>query len=546
MPTAVTSSAELERALRNLQAAKLPWARLPLAERIALLDRLPEDLHAVEQPWVAAALAARGAQPGSPAESEEWFSFSVIYRQLRYLRKSLSQIAAKGRPQMPGKLCWKTAGQWTVDVFPQTLADRLALPGIRAEVRARDNFNGDLPETAAFYQQAEPQGGLCLVLGAGNVNALPAGDLLHKLFVEGKVVLLKLNPVNAYLDEWMQLAFGALIEPGYLQIVQGGADVGGELAAHPAVDEVHVTGSARTYAALQGIGKPLSAELGNVSPVIVVPGPWSTGDVRKQAAKYATSLVANAGFNCVTPRVFIQMEGWAQRQAFNQALVDYLRGVPTRRAWYPGAAERQAAFVQKYPQAQQIGGAGQGELPWTYIPGLDSEAKDGTAFRQEAFCGLAVETALPAENPIDFLHKAVQFANQHLWGDLAATIVVHPKSLQDPLMEAAVQQAITDLRYGTVVVNHWGALAFYLALTPWGAAPGNTPADIQSGVGMVSNPLMFAQPEKSVVQAPFLSFPDPYLAQSRRSYAYFRADARYQHRPNAGNLLRLLWAALRS
>lgn len=510
------------------------------------MDQLRAGLHAVELPWVAATLAARGGRPGTLAEGEEWFAFSVMYRQLRYLRKSLEQIAAKGRPQMPGKLCWKTAGQWTVDVFPQTLADRLALPGIRAEVRARDNFKGDLPETAAFYQQTEPQGSVCLVLGAGNVNALPAGDLLHKLFVEGKVVLLKLNPVNSYLYEWMTQAFQALIEPGYLQIVQGGAEVGAQLAAHPAVDEVHVTGSVRTYEALRPMGKPITAELGSVSPVIVVPGPWSAGDVRKQAAKYATALIANAGFNCVTPRVFIQMEGWSQREAFNQALLHYLQAVPARRAWYPGAAERQAAFLQAYPQARQAGQAGEGELPWTYIPAVQADAEGQIAFQEEAFCGLAVETALPAEDPIDFLHKAVQFANQRLWGDLAATIVIHPKSLQDPLMEAALQQAVSDLRYGTVVVNHWGALAFYLALTAWGAAPGNPPDNIQSGVGMVANPLMFAQPEKSVVRAPFNSWPDPYLARSKRSYAYFRADARYQRQPGAGNLLRLLWAALRS
>ncbi|MCW5875664.1 MAG: aldehyde dehydrogenase [Anaerolineales bacterium] len=541
-----TPPVELEGALATLQAARLPWARLPLAERIAILDRLRDGLHEVEDGWVAAGMAAKGSPPGTLAEGEEWFALSVLYRQLRYLRRALSDIAAKGRPALPGKLCWKTAGQWTVDVFPQNLADRLALPGIRAQVFARDNYHGDLPQMAAFYQQAEPQGGLALVLGAGNVNSLPGGDCLHKLFVEGNVVLLKLNPVNAYLGELLEQAFSALIEPGYLQVVYGGAETGGFLANHRAVDEVHVTGSARTYTALHAAGKPISAELGSVSPVIIVPGPWSAADVRAQAAKYATSLVANAGFNCVTPRVFIQMESWPQREAFNQAMADYLQRIPPRRAWYPGAAGRQAAFVAAHPLAQQIGSAGEGELPWTYIPGVGPGAPDDIAFREEAFCGLAAETALPAEDPLDFLRKAVEFANRRLWGDLAATIVVHPKTMQDPLMEAAVTQAIADLRYGTVVVNHWGALAYYLAITPWGAAPGNPPDDIQSGAGKVANPLMFAEAEKSVVWAPFVSAPDPYLATAKRSCAYFRADTRYQRQPNAGNLLRLLWAAARS
>lgn len=557
-----TERAGLERALETLQASKQRWADLPVTERIRIIDQILADLPAVEQRWVAAGMAAKGSRPATMAEGEEWFALSVIYRLLRFLRKTLADIERFGQPKLPGKVCWKAAGQFHVSVVPQNWHDRLGLLGIRAEAWVTDRYKGDLPAMASFYRRDEPEGKVALVLGAGNVASLTAGDFLNKLFVEGQVVLFKANPVNAYLGDLIAEGFRALVEPGYLQIVQGGAEVGAYLSQHPLVDEVHLTGSARTYEAIvygageegqarKKQGKPIlqkrvTAELGSISPVIVVPGPWSQRDIRKQAAKYGTALVANAGFNCITPRVLIQMKGWQHRQAFNQAMSDYLSYIEPRNAYYPGAHKLHAEFVDAHPQATQTTGSVDGQLPWTFIQSIDSSETDDICFRKEAFLGLFAETAIDADDPKDFLGKAVAFANENLWGNLSATIVVHPKSLQDPLIAAAVDQAIADLRYGSVIVNHWGALAYYMAITPWGAYPGNQPTDIQSGVGKVNNPLMFDEAEKSVLWAPFISIPDPYVAHSKRSYLYYRQDTRYQHTPSFANLMKLLWAAARS
>ncbi len=559
-PPALTSPQdELERALQRLQATKQAWAGLAVAARITILDQIRADMQGVELRWVAAGMAAKGSRPGTMAEGEEWFALSVMYRYLRYLRKTLGDIERFGQPRLPGKLCWKAAGEFHVDLIPQSWQDRLSLLGIRAEAWIRDSYKGDLPSMAAFYHQPHPEGKVALVLGAGNVASLAPGDFLHKLFVEGHVVLFKTNPVNAYLGPLLAEGFRALVEPGYLQIVHGGAEVGAQLTQHPSVDEVHLTGSDRTFEAiLFGPGeagqvrkrqkqpilnKRVTAELGNVSPVIVVPGPWSPRDVRKQAAKYGTALVANAGFNCITPRVFIQMKGWGQRAAFNKALADYLAPIETRSAYYPGATRLHAEFTAGHPGALQLGAPKAGDLPWTFIPEVDSANSDEICFRREAFLGLFAETAIDGENAVDFLGKAVEFANQQLWGSLCASIVVHPRSLKNPLVAAAVDKAIGDLHYGSVVVNHWGALAYYMALTPWGAFPGSEAHDIQSGVGKVNNPLMFDEAEKSVLWAPFISIPDPYVATAKRSYKYFRQDTRYQAHPTPLNLVKLLWAA---
>jgi acyl-CoA reductase-like NAD-dependent aldehyde dehydrogenase len=550
----------LDQALQSLHLVKAQWASLPVSELVSIVDQIHNDLHSVEQRWVAAGMAAKGSLPQTMAEGEEWFALSVMYRYLRYLRKTLVDIQQNGSPRLPGKLCWKAAGEFHIDLVPGSWQDRLALLGIRAEAWVVDRFKGDLPAMGAAYKHP-PEGKVALVLGAGNVASLPAGDFLHKLFVERQVVLFKINPVNAYLADLIAEGFRALVEPGYLRIVQGGAEVGQYLSQHLLVDEIHLTGSDRTYEAIvfgQGDegrerkrrnepvhAKRVTAELGSVSPVIIVPGPWSQRDIRAQAAKYATGLVANAGFNCITPRLFIQSAQWDERSAFNQAVSSYLAKIETRKAYYPGAKELHAQFAGAHPEAEQSGQPSADQLPWTFVPGVDSR-EDDFCFRKEAFFGLFAETALDESDPIAFLKQAVQFANERLWGNLCATIVIHPQQLQDPLVAAAVNQAIADLRYGSVIVNHWGALAYYLAITPWGAIPGNQPADIQSGIGKVHNPLMFDEPIKSVLWAPFISIPDPYRADAKRSYRYYRQDTRYQHTPSIVNLAKLLWAAVRS
>src|SRR5438034_347856 len=56
---------------------------------------------------------------------------------------------------------------------------------------------------AAFYRKPH-DGRLCLVLGAGNVNAIAPTDVVYKMFVEGTACILKMNPVNAYLGPFIE------------------------------------------------------------------------------------------------------------------------------------------------------------------------------------------------------------------------------------------------------------------------------------------------------------------------------------------------------
>jgi acyl-CoA reductase-like NAD-dependent aldehyde dehydrogenase len=334
------------------------------------------------------------------------------------------------------------------------------------------------------------------------------------------------------------------------------------LCHHPAVDEIHTTGSDKTYERIVfGSGrdgekrkaerrplihKRFTGELGNVTPVIVLPGPWSRDDITSLGERLASWLVINAGFNCLTPRVIIQWADWKHREALNRAIANALSQVKTRKAYYPKARQRMEMFLAAHPEADQFGTAEGDHLPWTFITGIDAGNSDDICFRNEAFCGLCAETALEAESIEGFLSRAVDFANETLWGNLTATIIVHPASKDDDRLVAAIDRAVEGLQYGMVLINQFAALGFFSMTTTWGAYPGNDISDIQSGIGVASNVLMFRHPEKSVVQSPFKLLRDPLALSSRTVLETGKNMADMQYRPAVWKVPRLLWSALRT
>ncbi|HRV93888.1 MAG TPA: aldehyde dehydrogenase family protein [Anaerolineae bacterium] len=551
----------LDKAVGGVQAHKGSWVALSLRERITILDEIGRDIKTIADGWVAAGLSAKGLRPNSFGEGEEWLALATIYRQVRLLRQALIEIERDGKPRIPGPITTRPDGQVVVRVFPQDLIDRIMLPGVQADVWLEPGVEPAevAPGQAAFYRDQPAAGKVVLVLGAGNNAALVPGDFLYKLFVEGKVVVLKPNPVNAYLGPLIEQGFRALVQRGFLQIVYGGAEVGRYLCRHPAVDEIHMTGSRHTYEAIvfgsdqdEGLhrakrrprlDKPVTAELGNISPVIVVPGPWSDHDIEIQARKLASWLVFNSAFACVTPRVVIQAKAWAKRERLTQAIGRVLSQVDTRQAYYPGAAATYHRFVTAHPEARPYGAANSGHLPWAIIPDVDPNNAADICFRQEPFCSLLAETALAADNPADYIDRAVAFANDSLWGTLIAAIVIHPKSLKDPAVAAALDRAVANLRYGSVVVNLAPGFAYFFMVTPWGGFPGHTPDDIQSGIGVVNNVLMLARPQKSVIRGPFKPWPDPFVVTFRHGAEFFKDFANFQACPSLWQVPGLFWKA---
>ena len=130
------------------------------------------------------------------------------------------------------------------------------------------------------------------------------------------------------------------------------------------------------------------------------------------------------------------------------------------------------------------------------------------AVEQEAFCGVLATVVLDCCDPLDYLAKAVSFANESCWGTLSCTMLLHPSTRADHAVE--LDRAIASLRYGAIGVNAWSSLAYALVSPTWGALPrASLPEDIQSGSGVVHNTFMFDYPQKSVVYAPFRMRPKP-------------------------------------
>ena len=560
-----STRAVMDADVAELQARKKAWTEVSVRARIGLIDDLTQGVLAIADRWAAACIEAERIDPESPAAGEEALVGPYfILRNLRLLRKSLSDIETHGRPRIPGPVRTLPNGQVAARIFPYDLYDRLFYTGVTAEVWMEPGVTREsLPGTMAVaYHAAERPGGVALVLGGGNVSSIGPMDALYKLFVEDQVVLFKTHPVNVYLGPLLEEAFLPLIERGFFRVVYGGAEEGSYLCRHPGVDEIHITGSDKTYESIvfgpgeEGrrrkeadeplLSKRFTAELGNVSPVIVVPGPWNEADLDYHAENLVSMLVNNAGFNCNAVRAVIQHASWPGRNRLLEKMRALLRTVPTRHAYYPGAADRFDRFVGAHPEAEHFGGRDGGHLPWTLIPGLDPGRRDDICYTVEAFTGVFSETPIAAAGIPEYIEKAVAFANDTLWGSLNVTLIVHPASLRDSRVAQAVEKAVADLCYGTVSINHWAAAGYGIVVTPWGAFPGHEPHDIQSGVGVVHNTLMFSRPQKTVIRAPFRVLPKPvWFATHRTTHKITPKLARFEAAPSLAKLPGIFSLALR-
>lgn len=555
----------LDALVEDVAAHAAAWAKTDATRRADLLQEVITDTTAAADDWLAAACAAKGLAPGTTEAGEELFTgVGTFVRMARLLRDALRDIAKDGKPAFAGPVREEADGRLRVQVFPSGAFDRITFPQTTAEVWMQPGVTKEslVSGQAAAYADPGAHAGTALVLAAGNVASLGPRDVLSKLFVEGKVVVMKANPVNDYLVPHWRRALASLIGAGVLRIVDGGSDVGRHLTGHPRIDEVHITGSDKTYdAVVFGTGpegarrkaandpvldKPVTAELGNVSPVIVVPGKWSIPELLYQAEHVATMLVNNAGFNCVSARVVITHAGWPQREAFLGALTQTLAGITTRRAYYPGAGERRDAFVAAHPEAEEYGRGPDDALPWTFIRGVPPGQTHDICFNVESFFGQVAETALTAPSAAAFLDVATAFCNDVVWGTLGATLIVNPSSLKDHDVAESVDRAVAGLRYGSIGVNLWHGLSFAMGSTTWGAYPGHSRTDIQSGTGVVGNAAMFDRPQKSVVRGPFRSRPKPpWFATAPDSYEVMRRFVAFEAEPSAAKIPGLLLAAVR-
>jgi aldehyde dehydrogenase (NAD(P)+) len=566
MSAPVTTESALDRAAAESAENAETWARLPIPSKMAMLADLRTRTGNAAERWVRAACEAKGIPPGSPLEGEEWLSgpYAMLIA-VDALHQSLERLW-RGQPTY--KESWvrrRSNGRTLVNVLPADWHDHLLLSGYKADVWMRPGVTPrDLRRhTATFYAQTLPKGRVCLVLGAGNIASIPPLDVLHKLYVEGQVVILKMNPVNDYLGEIFEEVFAEYIDRGFLRLVYGGGQVGSYLVHHDAIDSVHLTGSDKTHDLIvfgggeEGhrrkergeplVRKPINSELGGISPVIVVPGPWSEEDLQHQAEHFVTQKLHNGGFNCIAAQVLVMPDTWPHTDRFLDIVEYEVANAPERPAYYPGAHERQIRAAERHHDSITVST----DPHRTHLRNVDPDSKS-FAFTEEFFSATFATTRLANGDAGSYLDAAVAFVNSELHGSLGASILIHPETREE--LGARFDNAVARMRYGCIGINVWSGMGFLLPRASWGAFPGSTLHDIGSGRGVVHNALMFERAERTVIHGPFRPFHRAWQAgefhlapkppwfvthetagRTARALTAFAADASLKHLPSIFN-----------
>ena len=357
LATPLPSSARtLDEAIARVREGADRLLNLSLDDRVALARSMQTGYVAIAEESVRAACAAKGIPLGTPLEGEEWtLGPWFVVRHLRLVQQALLALKRTGNTPI-GPLGHTADGRLSVRVFPAGPIDGMLFNGVRVDVHLQKDVTEQRlnEQRAGFYKTRPRAGRVVLVLGAGNIAGIPSKDVISKIFNEGKACILKMNPVNAYMGPFLERAFADAIRNGYLAVVYGGAEEGQYLAHHAEVDELHMTGSDRTYNQIVWgppgaerearrrenrpvLNKPFTAELGGVAPVLVVPGPYSEKELMYQAEDVASGLTFNASFDCNANKVVILPRNWELRDQFLHGLRQALERAADRLAYYPGA-----------------------------------------------------------------------------------------------------------------------------------------------------------------------------------------------------------------
>ena len=495
------------------------------ATRARLARACAERVADAADDWARAAVSMK--QGGAVALAEEMATGPLAtLRLLLITARSLERIAAGHLPRAtrPPRLAQTATGGIPRDTDPDSLIeidvmpvgalfDSMVFRGHRATVRCVNPGGLDAFDRSwrREVEERPRSGGVAVVLGAGNVTGLAAADVLCQIFEHGRAALLKLHPLHQPLEPVLTKALAPLVEAGLLAIVTGGAEVAQAAVAAPLVTHVHLTGGQGAFEKIVWgdrdphaagaeplLTKPITCELGNVTPWIIVPGRYTPAQLACQADTVAASIANNTSFNCIATKLVVTCRGWPQRDAFLDHVARRLASLPARPAWYPGASTAWEMITGRPAPAD-------GTLPWVFRAGLDIE-RDRVWVAREWFVPVAAETAVEADD-IEAFCTRVGGLVQGLPGSLAASVTI-PESLalRDRLRSELL---VEHLRYGVVAVNGWSALAYSLGNVPWGGFPGGTLADPGSGIGRVHDPLLLPLVHNTILRMPLVVWPPP-------------------------------------
>jgi succinylglutamic semialdehyde dehydrogenase len=185
------------------------------------------------------------------------------------------------------------------------------------ERTAQRRIDGEMKSRQALRHKPH---GVLAVLGPYNFPAhLPNGHIVPALLA-GNAVVFKPSEKTPGTGKMLAECYHAAgIPTGLVRVVIGGPREGKAIAAHPGIDGLLFTGSARTGLALnrqfaETPNKILALEMGGNNPVIV----WDAPDIYPAAVLVIQSAFLSAGQRCTAARRLIIRDG--QHEAFLEQL----------------------------------------------------------------------------------------------------------------------------------------------------------------------------------------------------------------------------------
>ena len=362
--------------------------------------------------------------------------------------------------------------------------------------------------------------------------------------------------MNDYLNPVFQKVFHEFIERGFISVVNGDIPTSKYLSEHRSIDSIHLTGSNYTYENIvygrilndkerklsflsKSNKKPIFTELGNVTPIIIHPGKWTNAEIKFQARKIVTAKLNNSGFNCIAAQVVVLPKGWRSNDKLKKYIKYYLKKIGDTTSYYPGADES-LKILQKNKYYEQVNEQ-VCSTPFM-VSNLDTDEKFE---EQEVWNSTLYFKEIEYTDYESFTNNSVDYVNNELWGNLGATVLI--KDSKKKRNHEVVENYKQNLKYGTIAINEWAAIAFIIPTLPWGGYPGNKDNDIQSGQGFVHNSYFFESPLKGIVETNFRfsRFIDPpWFVNNKKAHRLFKNLTYYQANNSKINFIKLLFSTL--
>ncbi len=541
---------DIDRFITTLRTKSKEYNSINNVQLASMLEETISNIKEVSFFWATICSDNKGTTK-TPAEGEEWLGgpFASVLATQYYIKSLTNDDDLTEKKYNSEENSYK--------VFPNNFIERITFPFIDAKVIFNKSMSfDDINKYRGFSKRYDIDPSITLVLGAGNFSSIPYLDVLYHLITRKSVILLKLNPVNEYLKPVFEKVFQNFIERGYIIVTTGNIDESKYMANHPGINHIHLTGSDKTFEdivygreltekerttkSLSKINnKPISSELGNVTPIIIHPGKWSTSDIKYQARKIVTAKLNNNGFNCIAAQVVVLPDGWGQTETLIKFVKHYMSKAKERKAYYPESIER-LEKLEKDKGYERVNALS------CVTPHLTREIKAYSKFEiDEVWSSTIYFKKIEYTSVEDFANKAIDYCNDELWGNLGVSVII--KDHDRKFNEHITNLYVDNLNYGTVAINEWAAIGYIIPQLPWGGFPGNRDNDIQSGQSVVHNSMLFESPLKGVVNTKFRIsriIDPPWFVTNKKARRLFKNLTYYQINNSNINFLKLIFAAL--